>query len=716
MAPLLLTLLPILAKLPLLAGLLRANPVLLYAGLGQALRPGWLGGWPPLPTIDPNIGFTSQALGRRAALELLAGRMPWWNPYEGVGMPLAGEMQSAALFPPTLLLALRDGQLFEHIGLQIIAGLATYGLLRRLDLARLPAFAGAAAFAFNGVFAWLANAVVNPVAFLPMLLLGIETLARRTRQGSSGGGTWIIIGLAASLYAGFPEVAYLDGLLAAAWTLLRAGGLPGRQGARFLLRIAIAAVAGLLIAAPILCAFLDYLPLAELAGHAADRPPLPPLRPAYLALLPLPYLFGGIFAFPEHADFWSNVGGYCGCALPALGFAGILGRSQRGLRLLLAGWIVVALGLTFGAPGSEWLARLIPGLRVVALARYLPASWLLCLCVLAALALDDLAKHRRAWPIAAGVAVLLAGIGVSLGVLQASGLRFLPDRLSRCFLAGAAGGVVLLLLVLGMPRAARTWRAAGLAAVLVGESVAWFVLPTLFYPRGGAPELQAIGFLRAHLGLQRFATLGPIAPNYGAYFGLAAINHNDLPVPRTWTGYVGRELDPNAVPVIFNGGLRADPNGPSAAEALLSRQAAYAAIGVRYVVTAGQDLPGLPEVFRAPSGTRIYQLDGAAPYFAAPGCQLEVRDRTHLSASCEAPATLVRLEMAMPGWHAWVGDAAVDIVTTGGIFQSVALPAGRSDVVFAFRPPFMRWAYAACVTGAAATLAGLRRARRGAPV
>jgi hypothetical protein len=353
---------------------------------------------------------------------------------------------------------------------------------------------------------------------------------------------------------------------------------------------------------------------------------------------------------------------------------------------------------------------------VVALARYLPASWLLCLCVLAALALDDLAKHRRAWPIAAGVAVLLAGIGVSLGVLQASGLRFLPDRLSRCFLAGAAGGVVLLLLVLGMPRAARTWRAAGLAAVLVGESVAWFVLPTLFYPRGGAPELQAIGFLRAHLGLQRFATLGPIAPNYGAYFGLAAINHNDLPVPRAWTGYVGRELDPNAVPVIFNGGLRADPNGPSAAEALLSRQAAYAAIGVRYVVTAGQDLPGLAEVFRAPSGIRIYQLDGAAPYFAAPGCQLEVRDRTHLSASCEAPATLVRLEMAMPGWHAWVGDAAVDIVTTGGIFQSVALPAGRSDVVFAFRPPFMRWAYAACVTGAAATLAGLRRARRGAPV
>ena len=45
----------------------------------------------------------SQALGHRAALDWTHLRVPWWNPYEGTGMPLAGEMQSGALSPRAAL-------------------------------------------------------------------------------------------------------------------------------------------------------------------------------------------------------------------------------------------------------------------------------------------------------------------------------------------------------------------------------------------------------------------------------------------------------------------------------------------------------------------------------------------------------------------------------------------------------------------------------------
>ena len=38
--------------------------------------------------------------------------------------------------------------------------------------------------------------------------------------------------------------------------------------------------------------------------------------------------------------------------------------------------------------------------------------------------------------------------------------------------------------------------------------------------------------------------LGPLAPNYSAYFQVASINHNILPVPKLWAQYVDHNLLP----------------------------------------------------------------------------------------------------------------------------------------------------------------------------
>ena len=136
------------------------------------------------PTIDPNNGFVSQALGHRAALDLIHLHLPWWNPYEGTGTPLAGEMQSAALFPPRCSCSRPTDSLLEHVVLEILAGIATYLVLRRIACNRWAAFAGGAAFAVNGSFAWFAHAPVNPIAFLPLLLLGIERAYSATLEGA----------------------------------------------------------------------------------------------------------------------------------------------------------------------------------------------------------------------------------------------------------------------------------------------------------------------------------------------------------------------------------------------------------------------------------------------------------------------------------------------------------------------------------------------------
>jgi hypothetical protein len=84
-----------------LVGIFDANSLGPRSGLAASVVPGRLLGQ---PTIDPNVGFISQAVGHRAALDLLSGQLPWWNPYEGTGAPLAGGMQPAAFFPLTLLM------------------------------------------------------------------------------------------------------------------------------------------------------------------------------------------------------------------------------------------------------------------------------------------------------------------------------------------------------------------------------------------------------------------------------------------------------------------------------------------------------------------------------------------------------------------------------------------------------------------------------------
>lgn len=85
-----------------LLGVRSNNPVLYYSGLGSPTR-GVVAG---SQTIDANVGWTAQALGRLAAQMWQHGHIPLWNYDEGLGQPLAGEMQSAALFQPFILLQL----------------------------------------------------------------------------------------------------------------------------------------------------------------------------------------------------------------------------------------------------------------------------------------------------------------------------------------------------------------------------------------------------------------------------------------------------------------------------------------------------------------------------------------------------------------------------------------------------------------------------------
>lgn len=716
----------ILANLLYLAGIVHPDPLDQLSGLNYAHPSSPL---PGLDTIDPNNGFTSQALGHLAAMDWLHGHVPWWNPYEGLGSPLAGEMQSAALFPPVLLYALPDGQIWFHLVLELIAGYSTLFLLRRLVRSPLAAVAGASAFALNGTFAWLGNAAVNPIAFAPLLLLGIEQCLDRDRRGLSG---WplVAVAVALSVYAGFPEMAFINGLLAIAWFVVRATELVRADLIVFLRRGAAGLVCGLLLAAPILVAFLTYLPHADLGQHRTGYAAATFGAATSLPALVVPYLFGPIYGWigadPGGAltRFWGDTGGYLGATVNLLAILALPGRRERRLKVLLAAWVVLGVAAAAGVPGIHQAVGAIPGLGHTIFYRYASPSWSLAVAVLAGLALDDLARVRRtaAWSVPVGVAGLIGLGALAIPAVQTlRGVHVVADRaLWSALSIGAALVVVAVLMIAGRRR-----MTAVLALVCVAESVALFVVPELSAPTRVALDMGPVRYLQAHLGSGRFYTLGPLGPNYGSYWGIASANLNDNPAPQAYADYITGHLNGNVDPLFFTGINQTTSPGPTPAEELAAHLDSYRAVGVDYVVSysyfhlpAGLDLP---VVYRDRQIT-IRQVPGAAPQYSTTGpCRITgITDG--VTVSCTGPGTLIRREQYLPGWTATDDGAATPVSPYRDIFQTVALRVGNNRVSFSFTPPYTDWSLVGLAAGLIALVVAAvsarrpaHRRRRGAP-
>lgn len=706
-----------------LAHVFNPNPINVVSNLGTNVVNG------PAPGrffIDPNVGYTAQALGHRSALNMLHLRSPWWNPYEGIGTPLAGEMNSGALFPPNVLLALSTGPMYLHVFLEAVAGIATYLLLRRLRLSRLTSTAGGIAFALNGTFAWLFHSPGNPVAFLPLALLGVEIILSDVGTRRWRGSVVLAVALALSLYAGFPETAFLDGLLIALWVLVRAVQLRRTAWKGFVWRIGTGTVAGLLLALPILVAFVDYLQHASVGGHGgtfAHYTEPGTSMPPFL----LPYVYGPIFAWftrspggPESV-FWGSAGGYFGAALCLFALVGVVGRRDRALRIALATWVLVGMARTFGVGPFLALLNLIPGVKSTAFFRYAPVSWELAVIVLAAFGLEEvMARRSLKQLLVAGGAIVLAALiayrGAQPGIRDVSA----APHVHSTALAALAWTILVAICICGIAYfAPQKARRAALGAVLVIDAFAMFIVPEFSAPRSASVDTKPVSFLVSHLGIQRFYTLGPLAPDYGSYYGIASVAINDLPIPKAYGKYINEHLDANTDPPTFTGFNQQSPTGPSAAAELMANLAGYREIGVKYVLAStGTQIPAapdgtiLPRVF-TDGQVDIFQVPGALPLFQGAGCTFRSVTWNSAAADCSRATSVVRRELSMPGWTAQVNGHTVPVGETQGVFQQIRLPAGASQVSFSFSPPHINLAYLGFAVGCLMVLApvALRRPR-----
>lgn len=590
----LLCILVLVAHTPGLVLRLSPNPIYWVAGLTKASQPGLTPGY---PWLDPNAGYTVQALGSHSAKQWLHGHIPWWNSYTGVGVPLAAEMQPASFFLPfILLLYFPSGVLLLKIVLQIVAGLAAFALLRQLGVSRIAALSGAAIYELSGTFAWYSDSPILPTPFLPLLLFGVERAFANATQKRSGGWLWIAIALAYSILAGFPETAYLNGLLVLAWTLYRLASSPHDARWIFGRKVATGAAVGLAIAAPLILAFFEYQSLSAIRHSGWNHLALPKIC---LTSFLMPYIFGPLHAF-DSADpsrqldsGLGNCGGYFGLSTLFLSTIAIFsGRRMRGLRVLLAVWIIVFTARSLGAIWAENLVGLIPPLDYVWVFHYSEPTWEMCGAVLAALAIDDWRKGIKRWPVLAGAAVSLAISILALGLSSKliAELFHNAAHYARWFDGSLLWATlsVAVLAILFCKRASRS-TAGILAMVVFVDAGVLFAIPELAGFRTAKLDLGVVTFLREHLGLERMYTLGPFAPNYGAFFHVASINHNAVPIPKEWIRYIRQSLDPAVTPHLFTGFL--PPPFSARENALRTHIAGFEATAVKYIVTPPGENP-----------------------------------------------------------------------------------------------------------------------------
>ncbi len=711
-----------LANLLNLVGVASNEPMLYSSGLGSP-RTGLIGSIPNY-TVDPNDGWTSQALGHLAAVDWLHGHVPLWNGYEGLGQPLAGEMQSAALFLPfVLLLTLPHGTFLFHLSLELVAGLSTLALLRTMRLSWVASTTAAGLFAVNGSFSLMQNAPFNPIAFLPVTLLGVEIVRRALveERRPHFGVVVVALGLMFMLNAGFPETAYVEGLFVAGWSLirlLRAGSFR----VRFALWLGAGAVAGVALAAPGLVAFVDFLGYGYTSYHASAITAWA-YPPVDMASMVAPYLRGPLGDPHVIGDAVSNMS-LSVAVLAVVGWAS--GRRSMTARIVMLVIATLAFAAMYGSPAAHAVVDLLPGMKLILFYKYASSIAPFAFIVWAAYGLDDL-RHghfgrRNAAAFVAVFIVVAAGLAVAVSTTAPGNAAWTTVY---ALLTTACAGAVVAAIVWSWKQPTRRLAASGLVAgLLLVQGVVLYSVPQWTASPPAAIDLKPIDYLKANLGNSRFVSLGPISPNYGSYWQLAQLNANDLPVPTKYANYVANALTPsrtypyfypdvalNFGPYLFITRLRPAEAQKHLLSAYYAEQPAYRAAAVKYVVmTAGVGEAttaarhSLSRVYSDPT-VEIWEDHGASPMIAAStGCAVTTATATTADVRCDQAGTVTRRALNAPGWYVDVNGHTRPFTSATSTFQSVSVPAGPSRVTFRYRGPRH---YRPAVALSLATFAGL---------
>jgi len=172
-------------------------------------------------TIDP--GADSDAIWPqiKLATELYKhGIIPLWNPYLGLGTPLAAD-SILFVYSPMIIFYLLNSYFWDIALLFSLwfAGYFTYLFLRKLNLNFISSITGSLLFIFSGSFTWyLTHDSILVVMFMPLILYSMESLFQQRSNKNLVIGS---LGVSAMILGGHLETIALVFFLCAFYFLFR---------------------------------------------------------------------------------------------------------------------------------------------------------------------------------------------------------------------------------------------------------------------------------------------------------------------------------------------------------------------------------------------------------------------------------------------------------------------------------------------------------------
>jgi hypothetical protein len=344
--------------------------------------------------------------------EYAHARWPLWNPFEGVGEPLAGNLQSGVFDPLLLAVDLHPTTRvwdLTYLFVFALGAVATYGFLRVLGIGILGSVTGAGAFTMCGFFAMDAgNGFVRVYAYLPLLFLTVELVARSSRlRWVAGMGAAV----AGSIVAGMPESTFFVIAAAGGYAAYCAIRRPAGDRLPVLFRLACATVFGLALASPLLLLFVQYLPLSFNTHGVAVGSRTGATGALLYWLVPFA---NGYPTMPRVPGFQYDRG-WCGAAAATLG--AVAAAAPKAMRRF-GGWFFLVLSVVLLAKNHnvryfQWIGNL-PGFNRSDSIAFAPPLIGFGVAVLAAIGIHALATGDVRWR---RLVVAATGLGIVVALL-----------------------------------------------------------------------------------------------------------------------------------------------------------------------------------------------------------------------------------------------------------------------------------------------------------
>jgi hypothetical protein len=667
---------------------------------------------------------------------VLAGRLPLWNPYVGLGRPFMADIETATLYPPNLLV-LAFG-VYGGLALSVLLhqALAIFGGVR---LGRILG-AGAGQSWLVGVGVAIGSPFLSrlgvgiiegyfTLCWLPVLLWLGASLQDRWNPGVAAG---LAAAVALTILAGQPPLAYVVFCGLIIFLICRQEWREALGSARGL---AMAGAVGIGLAGATLLPFLELVgegnrPLNAHGFAIANGMP----APSWLSLIvPASAAFGPNWEYNVH----------CGLVPLFAALGGVLLWGDRNVRALIGLGLAGAL-LAAGdrAPFLGWATHFMPGAAALRIPSRYGILFAMALLGLAAVALSR-RPPRAVLALLAGLAVSVAWIvwlephvvGASVGPVE--------------YYATHVGALCAAALLVALWYERARWpRLAGALGISLGIFCAanWFLAISLqspVYSQYGfrtddaavRTALDKAGLTPAVAPLRVSFSSADVRENAGMVQGFAGYDSYVAPsLRRTWgylhsaTGVPMSESDFIRLPAAVSDrssrldGINLAGEFDRASQSVSVRKdpdpRAYVVFDREIVAdwAAAEDRMATRRDFHR---TALIEERLSPDIVPEPGTHKATAliasfapERVVVRTDSDARGYLVLAEAWYPGWRATVNGAPSEVFPINGWMRGVVVPAGQSEVVFAFHSRLLAAGLAISLASAAVLLALVLKGRR----